>query len=156
MSLLKLTFTLSMINTDTRISNKAATKRSWSNMIETLNLNRSQFTSGITYTIRLPLNLKEERLTIKKNSIVIFNFLNFIIADFYVDFLLPEKQTIIEVEGPAHFIAPTKERNQTTEARYRILQKKGFKIIKIPYFVNEISTDPNYPSVRMEDLLEDL
>jgi very-short-patch-repair endonuclease len=100
-----------MINTDTRISNKAGIKPFWSNTIETLNLNRSQFTSGITYTIRLRLNLKEERLTIKKNSIVIFTFLNFIIADFYVDFLLPEKQTIIEVEGPAHFIAPTKERN---------------------------------------------
>jgi very-short-patch-repair endonuclease len=73
-----------------------------------------------------------------------------------VDFLLPEKQKIIEVEGPAHFIAPSKIRNQTTEARYRILEKKGFTIIKVPYFVNEISTDPDQPSVRIEDLLNDL
>ena len=67
-----------------------------------------------------------------------------------------EKQKIIEVEGPAHFIAPSKERNQTTEARYRILEKKGYSIIKVPYFVNEVSNDPDQPTVRIEDILNDL
>jgi len=56
-----------------------------------------------------------------------------------VDFFLPEKQTIIEVEGPSHFIAPSKERNQTTESRYRVLIKKGYKLILIPFYINELS-----------------
>ena len=104
------------------------------------------------------MNSKEERSTIKKNTLVSYRYpKSYFIADFYVDFLVPERQTIIEVEGPAHFIAATKERNQTTEARYRILQKKGFKIIKVPYFINEVGPDSsNEPSVRLEDLLDEL
>lgn len=33
------------------------------------------------------------------------------IAGFYVDFMIPERNTIVEVEGPSHFVAPSKERN---------------------------------------------
>jgi very-short-patch-repair endonuclease len=71
-----------------------------------------------------------------------------------VDFLLPEKQTIIEIEGPSHFVAPSKERNQTTESRYRVLRKKGFKLILIPFYINELSKDAEAP--RLEDLLSTL
>lgn len=71
-----------------------------------------------------------------------------------MDFLLPEKQTIIEIEGPSHFVAPSKERNQTTESRYRILRKKGFELILIPFFINELSKDAEAP--RLEDLLSQL
>jgi very-short-patch-repair endonuclease len=71
-----------------------------------------------------------------------------------VDFLLPEKQTIIEVEGPSHFVAPSKDRNQTTESRYRVLRKKGFKLILIPFYINELSKDSEAP--RLEDLLSPL
>ena len=51
---------------------------------------------------------------------------------FNVDFYVPSKKTIIEVEGPAHFIAPHTnpyELNMTTESRYRILRKNGFKVV---------------------------
>ena len=71
-----------------------------------------------------------------------------------MDFFLPEKQTVIEVEGPSHFIAPSKERNQTTESRYRILRKKGFNLILIPFYINELSKDAEAP--RLEDLLSPL
>lgn len=71
-----------------------------------------------------------------------------------MDFLLPEKQTIIEIEGPSHFVAPGKERNQTTESRYRVLRKKGFKLILIPFYINELSKDAEAP--RLEDLLSPL
>ncbi len=71
-----------------------------------------------------------------------------------MDFLLPEKQTIIEVEGPSHFVAPSKDRNQTTESRYRVLRKKGFKLILIPFYINELSKDSEAP--RLEDLLSPL
>lgn len=71
-----------------------------------------------------------------------------------MDFLLPEKQTIIEIEGPSHFVAPSKERNQTTESRYRVLRKKGFKLILIPFYINELSKDAEAP--RLEDLLSTL
>ena len=71
-----------------------------------------------------------------------------------MDFLLAEKQTIIEIEGPSHFVAPSKERNQTTESRYRILRKKGFELILIPFFINELSKDAEAP--RLEDLLSQL
>ena len=69
--------------------------------------------------------------------LVYFNPIN--IAEYFVDFYIPEKNTIIEVEGPAHFIAPSRDRNITTRARYRILERKGYKIIKVPFFINEYS-----------------
>lgn len=71
------------------------------------------------------------------------------IAGFYVDFMIPERNTIVEVEGPSHFVAPSKERNQTTESRYRILRRKGYTVIPVPYFANESGE-------RLEDLLNEL
>jgi very-short-patch-repair endonuclease len=76
------------------------------------------------------------------------------VADFFVDFFLPETQTIIEIEGPSHFIAPSKQRNVTTEARYRILRKKGYNLILIPFYINELSKEADAP--RLEDLLAPL
>lgn len=68
--------------------------------------------------------------------------------------MLPEKQTIIEVEGPSHFIAPSRERNMTTESRYRILRKKGYKLVLVPFYVNELSNEKEAP--RLEELLDSI
>jgi very-short-patch-repair endonuclease len=70
---------------------------------------------------------------------------------FYVDFYLPEQNIIVEVEGPSHFLAPTRERNGTLEARYRVIERahKGVKIVKLPYFLNERGEK------RIEEIIEE-
>jgi very-short-patch-repair endonuclease len=73
-----------------------------------------------------------------------------------VDFLLPEQKTIIEVEGPSHYLAPERVRNLSTEARYRLMQKQGYKVLKVPYFINELQTDMSKPTYRLEDILGEL
>jgi len=65
------------------------------------------------------------------------------------DFYLPEKNVAIEVDGPKHYIAPSRILNQTSEAKHRITKVKGMRLIAIPYFANTPGSN-----VRLENLLE--
>jgi len=47
------------------------------------------------------------------------------------------KKLAIEVDGPHHFYSPGKEENMGTIAKRRILEKKGWAVINIPYYLNE-------------------
>eukprot|EP00347_Sterkiella_histriomuscorum_P013146 403365837 len=81
--------------------------------------------------------------------------------EFFVDYFLPKSNTIIEVNGPQHYIAPSRELSQTTEAKLRLLRKKGYNLIEIPFFINERNHQSNQlsedvSSPRIEDLLEQL
>ena len=76
-----------------------------------------------------------------------------LIDGFFVDFFLPDLNTIIEVNGPAHYLAPKTELNQTSESRLRVLRSKGYKIITVPFFAN----DPTFPNApKVEDILDEL
>ena len=57
--------------------------------------------------------------------------------DYYVDFYVPEYKTVIEVDGPPHYIAPEKVLTQTSLAKHRILRKKGYKVINVPFFISD-------------------
>ena len=58
---------------------------------------------------------------------------------------------MIEINGPNHYIAPSREETGRTEAKKRVLVKKGWNVISIPFFVNHSEKDP-----KLEDLLFDL
>lgn len=73
-----------------------------------------------------------------------------------MDFYIPETKTIIEVDGPSHYIAPSRELNQTSESRIRILKRKGYKVIQVPYFINEPRMESEEGSIRLEDLLSEI
>lgn len=70
------------------------------------------------------------------------NYFYLSLDDFHCDFYLPERNTIIEVSGPSHYIAPSRVENQTTDAKHRVLRAKGYKVINIPYFCNEGGKSP--------------
>jgi very-short-patch-repair endonuclease len=61
-----------------------------------------------------------------------------------VDFAIPDKKIIVEVHGPSHYIAPSKELNMTSEAKKRLLEKKGWRVVIVPFFVNQSSSDPKF------------
>ena len=57
-----------------------------------------------------------------------------LLDDKYVDFVIENKKTIIEVHGPTHYIAPSKQLSMTSEASERILRKKGWNVLNVPFF----------------------
>lgn len=77
------------------------------------------------------------------------NNLFFSVDDFFIDVAIPSKKIAIEVDGPNHFIAPSREYTMTSQSKHRILTKKGWKVISIPFFVNETSSD----APKIEELL---
>jgi len=70
-----------------------------------------------------------------------------------VDFFLPDSKQVIEIQGPGHYIAPTHELNMTTEAKIRVLEKKGYQVIQVPYFINDPRYSQEEQSHRLEDIL---
>ena len=57
-----------------------------------------------------------------------------------VDFLLPEKNIVIESQGPIHFLKPNSRLNMLTEFKLKCLHKLGYGVISIPYNV-DVSLD---------------
>jgi len=57
-----------------------------------------------------------------------------------VDFMLPEKKLILELEGPVHFIKPKlDEMNLVTKFKIKCLEKLGYKVVVVPF--NAVSTE---------------
>lgn len=57
-----------------------------------------------------------------------------------VDFLIPSKKMILELQGPTHYIKPDLQKmNRVTVFKGKCLQKMGYKVISIPF--NSVSTD---------------
>jgi len=89
---------------------------------------RLEDTSGLQHQIRLYLTGN-------------FKFEEEAKADFMVvDFLLPEKNIVIESQGPIHFLKPNSRLNMLTEFKLKCLHKLGYGVISIPYNV-DVSLD---------------
>lgn len=57
-----------------------------------------------------------------------------------VDFLIPSKNMILELQGPTHYLKPDLNRmNRVTEFKNKCLEKMGYKVISVPF--NSVSTD---------------
>ena len=57
-----------------------------------------------------------------------------------VDFVLPEKKLILELQGPVHFLKPRlNEMNLVTRFKIKCLEKLGYKVIIVPF--NAVSTE---------------
>lgn len=76
-----------------------------------------------------------------------FNSTHYIIDDFFIDFVVPDKEIAIEINGPQHYIIPTKELTMTSEAKNRVLRKKGWKVIVVPFFANKTKDDPKLETI---------
>lgn len=106
-----------------------------------------QSLTAITYTTWSGDHSKPKTWISKKNTSVSHNLhLNLIsyIDDYFMDFAIPDKKIIVEVNGPSHYIAPSKELNMTSESKIRLLEKKGWTVVIVPFFVNENPSDPKF------------
>ena len=68
-----------------------------------------------------------------------------------MDFWIPERKTVIEVQGPHHYIAPERILSLTSEAKLRVLKKQGQKVIEIPFFCNQVDEKG---SPKLEELID--
>lgn len=86
----------------------------------------------------LILNMKK-KLLVSEGNFVLSNL--FLLADFtVVDFMLPEKKLILELEGPVHFIKPKlDEMNLVTKFKIQCLEKLDYKVVVVPF--NAVSTE---------------
>lgn len=62
------------------------------------------------------------------------NFIEEFHEHFNFDFAIPERRTIIEYNGPTHYILPKLTLNQSSKFRKKFIENRGWKMLSIPCF----------------------
>lgn len=51
-----------------------------------------------------------------------------------VDFFLPQKKIVLELQGPVHYLKPDlKEINLITKFKEQCIDRMGYKLVSVPY-----------------------